>query len=228
MRQVYDLAQRSRVFYREALLDRCEGRSVLEYGCGLGSHAFSLADAGARRVVGIDISDESICRACDRIGESRAPDALCFEVMDAEAMDFEDNTFDLVCGSSILHHLDLERSLAELTRVMHPEGEAIFYEPLGHNPAINCFRRLTPRFRTEDERPLTRKDLRHVEGAFERAEFRYFHMLSLFSLPLLKTPLFPHVRNALERLDQTLLDATPMLGRMAWVVVMILSGPRSR
>lgn len=226
VRKVYALAERSRIFFEQSLLQRCEGRSVLEYGCGLGSHAFSLADAGARRVVGIDISDESICRACERIGESRAPEALCFEVMDAEAMDFEDDAFDLVCGSSILHHLDLERSLAELARVMHPEGEAVFYEPMGHNPIINCFRRLTPRLRTDDERPLTRRDLRQIEDAFERVEFHYFHMLSLLSLPLLRTPLFPRLRDALEGLDRRVLDPIPAIGRLAWVVVMVLSGPR--
>ncbi len=226
VRKVYDIAERSHIFYRDALLERCTGRAVLEYGCGQGSHAFSLADAGAKRIVGIDISDESICKATDRIGESRAPEALSFEVMDAEAMDFEEDTFGLVCGSSILHHLDLKRSMAELARVMHPDGEAVFYEPLGHNPAINCFRKLTPQFRTEDERPLVRNDLRQIESSFERAEFHYFHMLSLLSIPLLKTPLFRPVRNALDSLDHLLLGS-PTLGRLAWVVVMVLSGPKA-
>jgi len=51
-------------------------------------------------------------------------------------------------------------------------------------------------------------------------------MLSLLSLPLLRTPLFPRLRDALEGLDRRVLDPIPAIGRLAWVVVMVLSGPK--
>jgi len=40
------------------------------------------------------------------------------------------------------------------------KGSAIFIDPLGHNPAINMFRRSTPDLRTEDEHPLLLEDFR--------------------------------------------------------------------
>jgi ubiquinone/menaquinone biosynthesis C-methylase UbiE len=64
--------------------------------------------------------------------------------MNAEATTFPDNSFDLICGSSILHHLNLDKACAEIRRILRPDGGAVFIEPLGHNPLINMFRKLTP------------------------------------------------------------------------------------
>jgi len=44
----------------EALIEaRANGSMVLEYGCGIGSHAIALSRLGAQ-VLGIDISDQAI------------------------------------------------------------------------------------------------------------------------------------------------------------------------
>ena len=97
------------------------------------------------RVTGIDISEVAL-----DLGKARARDQgvedVMFLVMDAEKMQFEDNSFDLVCGTSILHHLHLSKALRELARILKPQEKAIFIEPIGHNPAINLFRRLTSHF----------------------------------------------------------------------------------
>ena len=81
-------------------------------------------------------------------------DRLTFRVMDAEQLEFADDSFNLVCGSGVLHHLDLNRAYAEVARVLEPTGIGVFEEPLGHNPAINAYRRRTPEMRTVDEHPL--------------------------------------------------------------------------
>ena len=73
--------------------------------------------------------------------------------MPAERLSYSDSVFDLAVGFAIIHHLDLKPALAELHRVLKPGGVAFFAEPLGTNPAIQLYRRLTPQFRTEDERP---------------------------------------------------------------------------
>jgi ubiquinone/menaquinone biosynthesis C-methylase UbiE len=222
----YRVTTTSHAFYEDLLYASCPGRRVLEYGCGDGSYAFALAERGAR-VTGIDISDERIRRAREAALVQGEED-LRFEVMNAEALGFEDDSFDLVCGTSILHHLDLERALPQLVRTLTPGGEGVFLEPLGHNPAINLYRRVTPAFRTPDEHPLRMSDLRLAERYFEEVDARFFHLTSLLSVPLGNRRSFARWSRALERLDQALFARMPSLRRYAWVTVLSLARPRKR
>lgn len=49
------------------------------------------------------------------------------KVADAEGIPYEDNTFDLVVGHAVLHHIpDVELSLREVVRVLKPGGRFIF------------------------------------------------------------------------------------------------------
>src|SRR5262249_7691600 len=141
----YKIANSSRRFYQELLLTDCGRLRVLEYGCGPDGEAFILAEHGAK-VAGIDISEVPIQKST-ATGLSAN---LNFQVMNGEDLRFEDNTFDVVCGSGILHHLDLAKTLLEIGRVLKPGGRAVFIEPLGHNPLINWYRNRTPHLRTED------------------------------------------------------------------------------
>ncbi|MDH7516107.1 MAG: class I SAM-dependent methyltransferase, partial [Bacteroidota bacterium] len=131
---------------------------------------------------------------------------------------FPDEAFDLVCGSAILHHLDLGNALPELRRVLKPGGSAVFFEPLGTNPFINFFRRLTPRYRVAGEHPLRRGDLERIRAVFPRAHFTHFHFLSLLAVPFRRMPWFRSVHGFLERVDRALFCFAP-LKRFAWVVV---------
>ena len=142
----YDLTESSHALYHSLLLERCQGKRVLEYGCGEGSSAFLLAEQGAA-VTGIDISDVRIEHAREQAAELEDP-SMSFEVMDAEALAFRDSSFELICGTSIIHHLDLARAFSELRRVLTADGVGIFLEPLGHNPLINLYRARTPELRT--------------------------------------------------------------------------------
>ena len=145
------VVQCSRRHYEELIFAHCPRKTVLEYGCGTGSYAFSLAKRGAK-VTGVDISEVAIALAKERAAEMGVED-VSFHVMDAEQMQLEDNSFDAACGTGILHHLRLHQALKELARTLKPGGSATFIEPMGHNPAINLFRRLTPSLRAKDEHP---------------------------------------------------------------------------
>ncbi len=59
-----------------------------------------------------------------------------FVIADAMKLQFPDNSFDVVFGSSILHHLDFERVMPELFRVLKPGGRIVFAEPNMLNPQI--------------------------------------------------------------------------------------------
>lgn len=224
LERVYGMERASRTYFVDWLAKHVAGKDALEYGCGTGEMSVQLARAGAR-VSGIDISPEAI-----RQGAARAVAAgvkADFQVMDAQALTFPDASFDVVYGRAILHHLHLARSMEQITRVLRPDGTAIFLEPLGHNPAIEFFRKLTPGIRTPDERPLLQKDLNLMGAFFERAETRYFHLASLAALPFTRLPGFRPVYRALERLDDVLFDRVSFLRRHAWTAVLVLHGPRA-
>ncbi|MBU1072006.1 class I SAM-dependent methyltransferase [bacterium] len=187
--------------------------------------ALELADAGAARVVGIDISPRSIEVAREAAARAGAENTE-FHAMDAEKMDFPDDSFDLVTGLAILHHLDLDVAGRELARVLKPGGVAVFSEPLGHNPALNLFRRVTPRMRTADEHPLVRADVKVLERHFDGVEVRCFHMCSLLAIPLVKWPrVFEPFLRVMDGLDDVLFKMIPPLRWWGWYATLEFTRP---
>jgi SAM-dependent methyltransferase len=203
--------------YRGYLDSYCEHKSVLDYGCGQGLWSFYLAERGAGRVTSIDISEVAIEQAKSR---------LDFLVMNAEEMGFDDDSFDLICGTAILHHLDLAKAFSEIARSLRPDGRAVFLEPLGHNPLINLYRRFTSELRTEDEHPLRMEDLRLAEEYFARVDADYFHLFALAAVPFRRWKLFKPLVAALNALDQAAFRMIPWLRRFSWMAVITLSRPR--
>src|SRR5262249_36960492 len=155
----YAAATRARQTWNHLVVDRAQGRTVLEYGCSEGAHSLVRLEIHriAREFHGIDVSDQAIDRARRTAAAPGAANAS-FHVMDAARLAFPDQSFDLIFGRGILHHLDVGASFAELRRVLRPGGAAVFLEPMGHNPLINAFRRRTPSMRTPDEHPLVMAD----------------------------------------------------------------------
>lgn len=220
----YSVSNSSRRFYLDFLKRNCVGKRVLEYGCGPGSSAFFLAKNNAI-VTGIDISDYAISLAKAYAEKQGAP--VEFHVMDAEHLGFEDNSLQLVCGSGIIHHLQLHRAFAELSRTLTPDGKAIFLEPLGHNPVINFYRKRTPQMRTDDEHPLLLSDIRLAHDYFKRVEPHFFHLCSLAAVPLRDLPFFNGILSFFEAVDRLLFRLLPFTRKHAWTVALVLSEPRN-
>lgn len=150
---------------------------------------------------------------------------LNFYVMNAEDLKFENNFFDRICGNSILHHLDLNASLKELTRVLKKEGNAIFIEPLGHNPIINLYRKLTPKLRSKDEHPLTSEDLKLFREYFSNVNIYYFHLTTLLAVPFRNTKLFDKIFYILSKTDSVLFKFS-LFRKNAWMIVLEMSDPK--
>ena len=101
------------------------GRS-LEIGAGTGYFTLNLLRGGVvREAVASDISPGMLATLqanAQRLGlevETRAADA--------EALPFEDESFDLVFGHAVLHHLpDLAQAFNEFFRVLRPGGTLVF------------------------------------------------------------------------------------------------------
>lgn len=174
----YSITRASSEFYQGILRSNCQNKHVLDYGCGLGSYSYYLAKQGAI-VTGIDISDVSIEQAKKTALREKVSENVSFLVMNAEELKFDDECFDMVCGGAILHHLNLNKALREITRVLKPNGKAVFLEALGHNFLINLYRRFTPQLRSRDEHPLLIRDFKLMQCYFGHVDIRYFHLTSL-------------------------------------------------
>lgn len=123
-------SQRRAAMYRDAGA-LGPGKKVLETGCGIGIFTAMLAKTGAE-ITAVELSPDLVERAR---AQNPAPNVK-YLVMNVETMDFPENTFDCVCGSSVLHHLDLGRTLPEMLRVLKPGGTFVFTEPNMLNPQI--------------------------------------------------------------------------------------------
>lgn len=218
-KKYYSTTALSKEFYRTLTQNNVKGKKILEYGCGPGSQAFTLAALGAD-VSAIDISDVAIDLVKKKAAEENLD--MDFFVMNAESLEFEDNTFDKVCGSGILHHLDLEKSYSEIQRVLKKNGSAIFFEPLGHNPFINFYRNRTPQLRTEDEHPLLMKDIEFAQKYFSEVNVHYYHLTSIASSFIPFTSVRKPFSALLNKLDNGLFKLLPGLRKNAWIVVIEL------
>jgi ubiquinone/menaquinone biosynthesis C-methylase UbiE len=106
------------------------GLRVLEVGCGRGIGIEILVEQlGAAEVVGFDIDPEMVALAKERT--AHFGDRVRIFVGDAERIDAPDASFDAVVEFGILHHVpDWRRALAEINRVLKPDGAFYFEDVL--------------------------------------------------------------------------------------------------
>lgn len=219
----YSITDSVKRAYEQKILSNCKDFRIIEYGCGEGSYAFKIAQSQARSVTGIDISPV-VVEAANRQTEKNLRDKLTFKVMNAEQLEFAESSQDLICGSGILHHLDLALATDSIVKTLKPEGKAVFLEPLGHNFLINLYRRLTPAIRTEDEHPLLEKDLKMIKSHFQQAKISYFYLTSIAACFMAGKPGFKALLRGCELIDSILLKL-PGVKRQAWIVLIELNQP---
>jgi O-methyltransferase/aklanonic acid methyltransferase len=104
-----------------------EGDRVLDVATGQGACLVPAAEAvgSSGDVVGIDISEQMIEVLERSIADARL-NHVQVRLMDAEALTFEDCSFDVVTCAFALFHLDRVRVLPEFARVLKPGGRVTF------------------------------------------------------------------------------------------------------
>ncbi len=184
------------------LKNNAKNAEILDYGCGIGSFVEEVAKYEPKKIVGIDISEISINKAIERTKELKIN--VDFTVDNCEKTKFANNSFDIVYGSGILHHLEINKCLDEIHRILKSNGHLVFIEPLGTNPIINFYRMLTPKSRSKDEHPLINKDFEYVKSKFFSTEIKYYGLLTLIFFPFYKSPNDSNFFKFLASFDQYL------------------------
>ncbi len=223
----YSIERQSRNMVLTWYNENCKGKRVLDYCCGNGADSIIIAQNGAAGVIGIDISEVSIDNCKKLAKQNKLESIASFQVQDAEHTGFEDNSFDIITEYGCLHHLDLDKAFAELSRILKPEGKIICNESLGHNPIIHLYRKLTSHLRTEWELEhiIRKPQFKVAEKYFDGIELHFYHLFTLFGVPFRNTAIFPRLLSMLEKIDNIVLNL-PLIQWQAWQVVFILSKPK--
>ncbi len=180
--------------------DITAGKKILEIGCGTGEFTKRIAQTGAD-VTAVDISPDLL-----EIARETIPNVnVSFHVQNVEKLDFEDGSFDVVIGSSILHHLNLKPALKEICRVLKSKGGVVFTEPNMINPQIwmerniPFIRKLTNN--SPDETAFIRWGLKKelINLGFKNVSIRPFDFLHPFT-PSMLIPLVSNIGNLVEKI----------------------------
>ena len=200
------------------LQDNARNSEILDYGCGIGSSIEKTIKYLPKKIIGIDISEISINKAKKKAQELKIN--VDYRVDNCEKTNFENNTFDIVYGTGILHHLQTDKCLNEIHRILKSNGALLFIEPLGTNPIINLYRKLTPNSRSKDEHPLVNKDFEYINKKFRKTKIKYYGFLTLIFFPFYRSPDRSKLFKLLANVDQYLFKLK-FFQLFAWSVLII-------
>jgi phosphatidylethanolamine/phosphatidyl-N-methylethanolamine N-methyltransferase len=121
------------------------GGRVLEVGVGTG---ISLPQyASHLRIFGTDISEAMLRKAQHRVDDLRLKNVEGLAVMDAEKLEFPDNSFDVVMAQYVVTAVpNPEAALDQFARVLRPGGELIILTRVSADAGMRRFieQRLQP------------------------------------------------------------------------------------
>lgn len=105
---------------------------VLDVGCGIGHWGQLLASVLPEKtqLIGVDLEDSSISKAIERAKQQGLTDRYRYQLGEATALPFPDDTFDMVTCQTLLIHLNNPQAgLREMIRVTKPGGLILASEP---------------------------------------------------------------------------------------------------
>ncbi len=179
-------------------LDLLRGKNVLELGCGTGKLSVFLAQQGAK-TMGVDVSPNLI-EASRLLAQVNGVECG-FQVANITELPYEKNSYDIVVGISILHHLserDVAKALQEAHKVLKDGGKAIFYEPVENSRLFDLVQKIFPvgkkksgyyrpsilrrkewakYKRTLDDRTMTNRELVAAGSIFNAVELKPYGLL---------------------------------------------------
>ena len=191
-------------------------KQVLDFGCGTGNFTEKVINFDPRKIVAVDISEEAIKKAKNNPSLNRKN--IEYRVENCEDLSLNSDSFDIAYGSGILHHLNLNKSLSELKRILKKDGKIVFIEPMATNPIINLYRKFTPNARTSDEHPFRLSDIELIKSLFVNVEVKYYGFLTLIFFLFYKEPEKSNLFQILKKMDEKILNSR-YFKFLAWSVL---------
>ncbi|MAU26300.1 MAG: bifunctional demethylmenaquinone methyltransferase/2-methoxy-6-polyprenyl-1,4-benzoquinol methylase UbiE [Muricauda sp.] len=112
-----------------ALVGAKSPKSVLDIATGTGDLAIALAQTGAEKVVGLDISPGMLEVGKTKVDKANLQETVEMVIGDSENLAYDDNTFDAVTVAfGVRNFENLEKGLSEIYRVLKPSGIFVVLE----------------------------------------------------------------------------------------------------
>src|SRR5438132_2872455 len=171
------------------MLDACVGRVVLDVGCGDGLFTIRMAER-AKEVTGVDFSRIAISEARKNLANN-ARKNLRFEIANAESLNFQKETFDLVtCRRGPV--TDTKDSLREAHRVLKRSG-TLMEITIGERDKENLARVFGRGQMLGSERVVALKERVLREAGFENLQIKEY----------IATEIFPTIKDLTIRLKDS-------------------------
>jgi len=111
------------------IVAKSKPETILDIATGTGDLAISLAKTDAKKIVGLDISDGMLEVGRQKINTKNLDGKISMVLGDSEDLPFENNSFDAITVAFGVRNFEtLETGLAEIYRVLKPEGVFVILE----------------------------------------------------------------------------------------------------
>lgn len=112
-----------------AALGAAEPKRVLDVATGTGDLAIAVVEAGIASVVGVDIAEEMLEVAREKVRRRGLEERVTLRTGDAERLPFSDRQFDAATVAfGVRNFEDLQRGLQEIRRVLRPGAMVVVLE----------------------------------------------------------------------------------------------------
>lgn len=121
-----DVSWRKKVL---AIVKASNPENILDIATGTGDLAIMLAQTNAKKIVGFDISSGMLEIGKQKVAHKNLNDKIDMVLGDSENMPFDDNSFDAITVAFGIRNFEtLEKGLAEIYRVLKPNGTFVILE----------------------------------------------------------------------------------------------------
>lgn len=173
-------------------LPQLKGLEVLDAACGVGYGTHIIAESGAAKVTGLDVSDEALETANATFSHPN----ITFLKGDCIALPFVDNSFDAVTSFETIEHLnDPAKFLDEIARVLKPGGDLFLSCPNSLTNSLSTIRKIDNPWHLSE---MTLAELR------QRVSLRFDIESTWHQTPSLEQIMAQHVENLNLCIDRSL------------------------
>ncbi len=102
---------------------------ILDIATGTGDLAIDLLETKATEIIGVDISEDMLKIAHNKVNNRNLKDIIQIKIGDAENLNFQDNYFDAItCSFGVRNFDNLNKALNEINRTLKPNGTFVVLE----------------------------------------------------------------------------------------------------